>query len=84
MVLIYESLSSKHSYLKQALWIYFIHSNPFFIAFFHISLVRPLPLLAFSKQFRISLRTGASGDIVGYDQTIANDIGSASLELILP
>jgi hypothetical protein len=60
MVQIHESPSFKHSYPKQALWVYFIPSNLFLLLPPIFSLGRPLPLFVFSGRFRIPLRTGAS------------------------
>jgi hypothetical protein len=55
-----------------------------FIVSSHVSLDRPLSLLVFSgglEYHSISMPQKVS---IGYDKIIANDVGLASLELVLP
>jgi hypothetical protein len=84
MVQVHESLSSKHSYPKQALWVYFIPSNIFL-------LLPPMPVsvdlfifLYFQNDLEYRCVLVLQEAFVGYDQTIANDVGLAYLELVLP
>jgi hypothetical protein len=84
MVQVHESPSSKHSYPKQALLVYSIPSN-LFLLFPPMSV--PVDLFIFlyfqdDLEYRCVLVLQEA--FVGYDQTIANDIGLASLELVLP
>jgi hypothetical protein len=84
MVQVHESPSSKHSYPKQAFWIYFIPSNLFL-------LLRPISVsvdiflfLYFQDDLEYRCVLVLQETFIGYDQTIANDVGLASLELVLP
>jgi hypothetical protein len=81
MVQVHESLSSTHSYPKQDLWVYFIPSNLFL-------LLPPMSVsvdlfLYFQDDLKYRCVLILQEAFVGYDQTIANDVGLASLELVL-
>jgi hypothetical protein len=84
MVQVHESTFSKHFYPKQALWIYFIHSN-LFLLFPPMSVSSDLFLfLCFQDDLEYHCVLVPQETFVGYDQTIANNVGPASLELVLP
>jgi hypothetical protein len=84
MVQVYESPFSKHSYPKQALLVYFIPSN-LFLLFPPMSVRVDLFLfLYFQDDLEYCCVLVLQEAFVGYDQTIANDVGLASLELVLP
>jgi hypothetical protein len=84
MVQVHESSSFKHSYPKQALWIYSIPSNLFLLVPLMSVSVDLFLFLYFQDdlEYRCVLVLQVVFD--GYDQTIANDVGLASLELVLP
>jgi hypothetical protein len=84
MVLIHESPSSKHSYPKQALWIYFIPSNPFLLVPLISVSVDFFLFLCFQDDLEYHCVLVSQEPFVGYDQTITNDVGSASFEFVLP
>jgi hypothetical protein len=84
MVQIHESSSSKHSYSKQALWIYFIPSNLFLLL---PSISVPVDLflfLCFQDDLEFHYVLVLQEIFIGYNQTITNDVGLASFELVLP
>jgi hypothetical protein len=84
MVQVHESSYSKHSYPKQALWVYFIPSN-LFLLFSPMSVSVDLFLfLYFQDDLEYCCVLVLQEAFVGYDQTIANDVGLASFELMLP
>jgi hypothetical protein len=84
MVLIHGSSSSNHSYPKQALWIYFIPSN-FFLLLPPMSVSVDLFLfLYFQDDLEYHCVLVPQETFVGYDQTITNGVGPASLESVLP
>jgi hypothetical protein len=84
MVQVRESSSSKHSYPKQILWIYFIPSN-LFLLFPPMSVSVDLFLfLYFQDDLEYRCILVLQEAFVGYDQAIANDVGLASLKLVLP
>jgi hypothetical protein len=83
MVQVHESSSFKHSYPKQALWVYFIPSN-FFLLLPPMSVsVDFFLFLYFQDDLKYRCVLVLQETFVGYDQTIANDVGLASLELVL-
>jgi hypothetical protein len=84
MVQVYESPSSKHSYPKQTLWIYFIPSNLFLLLPPMSVSVDLFLFLYFQDDLEYRCVLVLQETFVGYDKTIANDIGLASLELVLP
>jgi hypothetical protein len=84
MVQVYESLSSTHSYPKHTLWLYSILSN-FFLLLPPMSVSVDLYLfLYFQDDLKYRCVLMLQEVFVGYDKTIANDVGLASLELVLP
>jgi hypothetical protein len=84
MVQVHESLSSTHSYPKQALWVYFIPSNLFLLLPPMSISVDLFLFLHFQDDLKYHCVLMLQETFVGYDQTIANDVGLASLELVLP
>jgi hypothetical protein len=84
MVQIHESSSSKHSYLKQTLWIYFIPSNIFLLLPLMSVSVDLFIFLYFQDDLEYHCVLVLHEAFVRYDQIIANDVGLASLELVLP
>uniref|UniRef100_A0A0A9CIL5 Uncharacterized protein n=1 Tax=Arundo donax TaxID=35708 RepID=A0A0A9CIL5_ARUDO len=51
---------------------------------FHTKFGLSRPLLTLSARFNLSLCIVASGACIVYAQTISNDVGQASLQLVLP
>jgi hypothetical protein len=84
MVQVHESLSSTHSYPKQDLCVYFIPSNLFLLLPPMSVSVDLFLFLYFQDDLKYRCVLILQEAFVGYDQTIANDIGLASLELVLP
>jgi hypothetical protein len=84
MIQVHESLSSKHSYPKKVLWIYFILSNLFLLLPPMSVSVDIFLFLYFQDDLKYRCVLVLQEAFVGYDQTIANDVGLASLELVLP
>jgi hypothetical protein len=84
MIQIHESSSSRHSYPKQALWIYFIPSNLFLLLPLMSVSVDLFLFLYFQDDIEYCCVLVLQEVFVGYDQTIANYVGLASLELVLP
>jgi hypothetical protein len=84
MVQVHESLSSTHSYPKQALWVYSIPSNLFLLLPPMSVSVDLFLFLYFQDDLKYRCVLMLQEAFVGYDQTIANDVGLASLELVLP
>jgi hypothetical protein len=84
MIQIHESLSSTHSYPKQALGVYFIPSNLFLLLSPMSVSVDLFLFLYFQDDLKYRCVLILQEDFVGYDQTIVNDVGLASLELVLP
>jgi hypothetical protein len=84
MVQVHESSSSKHSYPKQALWIYFIPSNLFLLLPLMSVSVDSFLFLYFQDDLEYSCVLVLQEAFVGYNQTIANDVELVSLELVLP
>jgi hypothetical protein len=84
MAQVYELPFFKHSYPKQAIWIYFILSNLFlFLPPMSVS-VDLFSFLCFQDDLEYHCVLVLQEAFVGYDQTIANGIGLASLEFVLP
>jgi hypothetical protein len=84
MVLVHGSPSSKYSYQKQALWIYFIPSNPFLLLPHMLTSVDLFLSLCFQDDLEYHYVLVPQEAFVGYDQTITNGVGLTSLELVLP
>jgi hypothetical protein len=84
MVHIHKSSSSKHFYQKQALWIYFIPSNLFLLFPLMSVSVDIFFFLCFHDDLEYHYILMSQETFVGYDQTITNDVGLASLKLVLP
>jgi hypothetical protein len=84
MVQVHESPSSKHSYPKQVLWIYYIPSNLFLLLTPMLVSVDLFLFLYFQDDLEYRCILVLHEAFVGYDQIIANDVGLASLELVLP
>jgi hypothetical protein len=84
MVQIHESSSSKHSYPKQALWMCFVPSNLFLLLPLMLVSVDLFLFLYFQVDLEYRCVLMLQEAFVGYDQTIANDVGLTSLELVLP
>jgi hypothetical protein len=84
MVHVHESLSFTHSYLKQVLWVYFIPSNLFLLLPPMSISVDLFLFLYFQDDLKYRYVLMLQEVSVGYDQTIVNDGGLASLELVLP
>jgi hypothetical protein len=80
MVQVHESLFSKHSYPKQALWIYFIPLNLFLLLLPMSVSVDLFLFLYFQDDLEYRCVLVLQEAFVGYDQTIANDVGLASLD----
>jgi hypothetical protein len=83
MVQVHESSSSKHSYPKQALWIYFIPSNLFLLLPPMSVSVDIFLFLCFQDDLEYHYVLVLQEAFVGYYQTITNDVGLASLEYVL-
>jgi hypothetical protein len=79
MVQVHESSSFKHSYPKQPLWKYFIPSNLFLLLPPKSVLVDLFLFLYFQDDLEYRCVLVFQEAFVGYDQTIANDVGLASL-----
>jgi hypothetical protein len=76
---IFQALLSKASSLD------IFHSfKIFFIASSHVSLGRSLHFLCFQDDLEYHCVLVLQEAFVGYNQIIANDVGLASLELVLP
>jgi hypothetical protein len=84
MVQIHESPSFKHSYPKQALWIYSISSNIFLLLPPMSASIDLFLFLYFQDDLEYRCVLVLQEVFVGYDQTIANDVGLAYLELVIP
>jgi hypothetical protein len=84
MVQVHESLSSKHSYPKQPLWVYSILSNIFLLLPPMSVSIDPFLFLYFQDDLEYRCVLVLQETFVGYDQTITNDVGLTSLELVLP
>jgi hypothetical protein len=82
--MIHGSSSSKRSYTKQVFLIYFIPSNLFLLLPPMSVSVDIFFLLCFQDDLEYHCVRMPRKAFVGYDQTIANGIGSTSLELVLP
>jgi hypothetical protein len=84
MVQVHESLSSTHSYPKQAFWVYFIPLNIFLLLPPMSVSVNLFLFLYFQDDLKYRCVLMLHEAFVEYDQTITNDVGLASLELVLP
>jgi hypothetical protein len=83
-VQVHESSYFKHSYPKQALWIYLIPLNLFLLFPLMSVSVDHFLFLYFQDDLEYSCVLMLQEAFIGYDQTIANDVGLTSLELVLP
>jgi hypothetical protein len=84
MVQVYKSSSSKHSYSKQALWIYFISSNLFLLFSLMSVSVDLFIFLCFHDDLEYHCVLVLQEAFVEYDQTIANGVGLLFLNWCYP